>query len=145
MPEGVPRYIRVYDNGGGAPFFCKKCLLFSDDDPADGKCECGNMFLPVAQATGSFDRYTVVFAGNFPGRDCRCHYVGMSTHPYHPQGFGQHEDSPKIIDANKSGFTPAVGGLAPFRARRITWAQLPPDCQKVVRNTYINFWGLEGL
>jgi hypothetical protein len=68
LPGGIPRYVRVYDNGG----------------PDTEK--------------GTIDRYTVVFTGNYPGRAGICRYLGMSGAPYHPQGFGQHGESATIID-----------------------------------------------
>jgi len=37
----------------------------------------------------SFDRYTVVFM-NEPEYQPARHALGMSEHPFHPQGFGQH-------------------------------------------------------
>lgn len=77
---------------------------------------------------GYFDRYTVVYHSNtlfgvHNGKRCLfvC-YVGMSEHPYHPQGFGQHEEMP--LHLVRHG-----GGLG----KRIMFADLPPDCQKLVR------------
>jgi len=64
VPNGVPRYIRCYDNGG-----------------ADAK-------------NGSFDRYTVVFTGRYTHKTNGAFwYVGMSGNPFHPQGFGQHGET----------------------------------------------------
>lgn len=79
----------------------------------------------------SFDRYFVVFTekyrkktgGQFIG-------LGMSEHPYHPQGFGQHSYSDRQFD------WPAYGHLG----KRITWDKLPPDCQRCVRQTYNDLW-----
>lgn len=63
------------------------------------------------------DRYTVVF------KDCPVERkpgfylcVGMSAHPFHPQGFGQH--------------TEAMAG--DHLGKRIKFEDLPPDCQKLV-------------
>ena len=52
-------------------------------------------------------------------------YLGMSEHPFHPQGFGQHCEGmhPDYLlserDDNPLG-------------REITFSDLPPDCQKAV-------------
>ncbi len=64
VPNGVPRYIRCYDNGGSE------------------------------KENGTVDRYTVVYTGNYKGKSRGWHdYVGMSGAPFHPQGIGQHGQS----------------------------------------------------
>jgi hypothetical protein len=61
IPNGIPRYIRCYDNGG------------------------------LEKEKGSADRYTVVYTGNYSGKSKGWHdYVGMSGAPFHPQGIGMH-------------------------------------------------------
>lgn len=95
-PNGIPRWIRVYDNGGE-----------------------------------TFDRYTVVFTGNYKGRD-GCHYLGMSENPTHPQGFGQHGWSQEIIDR------PTYGHLG----KKVKFEDLPEKCQKVILNDYNDIWDL---
>lgn len=65
------------------------------------------------------DRYTVYF--NFVEKNTKppsymC--MGMDEHPFHPQGIGMH----------------CSGQLGPHNGKRITLEQLPPDCQKAVRN-----------
>lgn len=113
MPNNIPKYVRVYDNGGTG---------------------CG----------GTFDRYTVVFSGNYRRRlptgefDCDCLYVGMSANPFHPQGFGQHGENPYPIDA-KDGWAPAIGRKCHLGIR-INFSDLPPDCQKLVRDDYNDIW-----
>jgi hypothetical protein len=96
MPNGVPKWIRVYDNGGKTA-----------------------------------DRYTVVFTGNYKGRD-GCDYIGMSENPFHPQGFGQHGWSQDIIDY------PSYKHLG----KKIKFEYLPKDCQKVVIDDYKEIWNL---
>jgi hypothetical protein len=64
----------------------------------------------------TFDRYTVVYMDDPEGRGLfSC--VGMSEDPFHPQGFGQH--------------SAALPGR--HLGKRIAFAQLPADCQKLVR------------
>ena len=103
LPGGIPRYVRVYDNGG----------------PATEK--------------GTIDRYTVVFSGNYRGRQRLCRYLGMSGAPFHPQGFGQHGESETIID------WPTYGHLG----KKIKFQDLPEDCQKLAMGYYLYYWDLE--
>jgi hypothetical protein len=71
----------------------------------------------------TWDRYTVVYLDEEDDRGM-VPYVGMSERPFHPQGFGQHGEMP-------------VGNVA-YRGRggvfkkRIAFAELPPDCQRLV-------------
>ena len=97
MPNGVPKNIRIYDNGGE-----------------------------------TVDRYTVVFTGNFKGRDGRCYYLGMSESPFHPQGFGQHGESDTVIDYPKYSHL----------GKKIKFQDLPTDCQKAVIEDYIEIWDI---
>jgi hypothetical protein len=62
------------------------------------------------------DRYTVVYMDH-PVRATDCYEcVGMNASPFHPQGIGQH------------------GVAMPGRhlGKRITFAELPGDCQRLV-------------
>jgi hypothetical protein len=88
------------------------------------------------------DRYTVVYT-HLQGKVERgwCQYVGMSAHPFHPQGFGQHGEAPRAIDTNKSGFAPAIGRTCHL-GKRIAFTDLPPDCRKLVVQDYREFWNL---
>jgi len=63
----------------------------------------------------TFDRYTVIYMDQPERHGYAC--LGMSEHPFHPQGFGQH------------------GIAQPGRhlGRRIQFDQLPDDCQKLVQ------------
>lgn len=101
MPDGIPRYIRCYDNGGE-----------------------------------TFDRYTVVFTkkrqqvtkgiGQFL-------YVGMSDEPFSAQGFGQHGESDELIDRPKYSHL----------GKKISFKDLPHDCQVLVINDYKELWGID--
>ena len=116
MPNGIPKYIRAYDSG----------------------------------PDGSADRYTVVYTGKYRTLGTKrgeartlgnFQYVGMSALPFHPQGVGQHGESPQQIDVNKSGFAPAMGRKNHL-GKRIPFVELPPDCQTLVLRDYRNIWGL---
>ena len=81
----------------------------------------------------SFDRYTVVFTGNYHGRN-GCDYLAMSEHPFHPQGFGQHGWNQNVIDR------PTYSHLG----KKIKFEDLPEDCQKLVASDYKEIWGIQG-
>lgn len=127
MPLGIPRYVRVYDNGG-----------------------------PDVE-NGSVDRYTVVFSGNynnlgrsrFSGRTSNIHYyLAMSGAPFHPQGFCQHGDVEyRCIDTigkNGRGYVwpPAIGRKCHL-GKRIRWEDLPKDCQKAAMEDYKDIWDIQ--
>jgi hypothetical protein len=96
MPNGIPRWIRIYDNMGETN-----------------------------------DRYTVVYTGHYKGRQ-GCDYIGMSSIPYHPQGFGQHGWSETIIDK------PTYGHIG----KKIKFTDLPEDCQRVAIDDYVDIWDI---
>jgi len=102
MPQVVPKWIRVYDNGG-------------QDKPG-----------------GTFDRYTVIYthAHSF-GLKGYTVGVGMSNNPFHPQGFGQH------FEYDRYKYNGMSGG------KKITYHDLPEDCQRLVKDDYIDYWGLK--
>lgn len=92
----------------------------------------------------SVDRYSVVFTGNYRGTGANrsaYQYLGMSAAPFHPQGFCQHGESQDQIDVNRSGFAPAIGRKNHL-GKRITFADLPGDCQSVVMRDYRAIWNL---
>jgi len=107
MPDGVPKYVRCYDNGGE-----------------------------------TWDRYTVVYTGNYRrSTGGSCWYVGMSSNPFHPQGFGQHGENQGSIDTNKWGYAPAMGRKNHL-GKRIPFDQLPEQCKKLVIQDYKSLWSL---
>lgn len=118
MPNGVPKYVRCYTNNGE-----------------------------------TFDEYTVCYTGkyrkplpdglrdSYTGRMEWFQYVGMSTHPFHPQGFGQHGESISQIDVNKWGFAPAVGRKNHLGVR-IPFETLPSDCKRLVISDYRALWNI---
>lgn len=89
------------------------------------------------------DRYTVVFHGQAGGRNC-FPYLAMNAAPFHPQGFGQHGESGlRPCDADRWGFPPALGRKCHL-GKRIPFAELPPDCRKLVLQDYREIWNLKG-
>lgn len=78
----------------------------------------------------SFDRFTIVFTGRYAKKMGGFIYLGLSEHPYHPQGFGQHGFSDYLIDR------PTYGHLG----KRIVFEKLPIDCQKAIVETYSDIW-----
>ena len=98
MPNGIPKYIRCYDNLGE-----------------------------------TFDRFTVVFTGNYKKQFHEFHYIGMSSNPFHPQGFGQHGETVGMpVDK------PTYSHLG----RKIKFADLPKDCKDAVISDYISIWDI---
>jgi len=68
----------------------------------------------------SLDRYTVVL---HEFADIEKHYtcLAMSSHPTHPQGFGQHSSC----------------RMGKHMGRRINFIDLPTECQIAVKSLYI--------
>lgn len=81
----------------------------------------------------SADRYTIVFTGNYRGRNGSCLYLGCNAHPFHPQGIGMHGESPEPID--RPGYS--------HLGRKIAFEALPEDVQKLVLSDYRELWGLK--
>jgi len=122
MPNGVPKHVRCYDNGG---------------DPDKG---------------GSGDRYTVCYVGRAATMRCEGlpdHYpfVAMSGAPFSPQGIGLHDSNPfQPIDTIRPGkhgwhWPPAVGRRCHL-GKRIRFEDLPEDCRRLVRDDYEEVWRL---
>lgn len=113
LPNGQPRYVRVYDNGGE-----------------------------------TFDCFTAVFTGRYPKNDQECVYLAMSTNPFDPQGYGMHGFSNRIpIDVGHTSlgnlkWPPVIGGKCHL-GKRISFADLPPDCKSFVLSEYKDLWGIE--
>lgn len=98
MPEGVPRYIRCYDNQGA-----------------------------------SIDRYTVCFTGHYLHKtDRQFISICMSDFPCHPNGVGLTGEHSERIDY------PSYRHLG----TKITFADLPEACKKLVVERYEQLWDL---
>lgn len=94
MPNGIPKFVRCYDNGGE-----------------------------------TFDRFMVIFSKKKIGDEFM--YLGMSSDPTHPQGFGQH---------GFTKFQPADRPAYSHLGKKIKFEDLPEDCQKVVISNYLQLW-----
>jgi hypothetical protein len=117
IPGGVPKWVRVYDNGGPGIFLRRR-------PGTEGPKE------------GTLDRYTVVFTGRYRHKTARQSiYLAMNGAPFHPQGFCQHGEHHTPID------TPSYGHLG----KKIRFADLPPDCQLAVIQDYLYIWDLPGV
>lgn len=105
MPNGIPRYVRCYDNGGE-----------------------------------TFDRYTVVFTGNYRGpfKDFEHRYERLgSLHVSMSPQFCE----PSVCIHDESDFPidrPTYGHLG----KKIAFTQLPHDCQKLVLDDYKEIWSI---
>lgn len=115
MPNGIPKYVRCYDNGG----------------------ESADRYTVVYSG-----KYRTVGLKRGERINSWFQYVGMSENPFHPQGFGQHGEHPTLIDVDKWGFPPAMGRKNHL-GKRIPFSQLPPDCQKLVLRDYKDLWELK--
>ncbi len=91
---------------------------------------------------GSFDRYTVVFTGNYAGRNGECSYLAMNAVPFHPQGFGQHGSSPTVIDSVNGSWGGVSIGRKCHLGTRIPFADLPEDCRILTLRDYREMWKL---
>ena len=117
-PNGIPRWIRVYDNG-------------SVDEPG-----------------GSIDRYTVIFTGKIVRKcGGEWPVLAMNESPFSPQGFGQHMSYPYPVDTiGKDGkpFTvwPVAVGRSCHLGKRVEFGDLPLDCKKCVWQDYADYWGI---
>ena len=91
-----------------------------------------------ATEKGTIDRYTVVYTGRYRHKTGGSQwYVGMSGKPFHPQGFGQRGEYPGHMGPALD--RPTYGHLG----KKIRFADLPEDCQKLVISDYRDLWDLE--
>ena len=70
-----------------------------------------------------FDKFTVVYLDEIDKRG-KVQYIGMSEHPFHPQGFCQHGE----MNINAVQYKGRGGCFY----KRIKFADLPAGCQKSV-------------
>jgi hypothetical protein len=117
MPEGIPRYVRIYDNAG------------LPDESAD--------HLTVI-FTGKY-RHIGLKRGERPSMGFQV--LCMNESPFHPLGFCQHAEYDYQIDVKDKPFPPDIGGKCHL-GRRIPFSQLNEDCQQVVMRDYLDLWNL---
>ena len=93
---------------------------------------------------GTFDRYTVVFTGNYASRtDGMKLSYSMSGNPTHPQGccFLRETDG-TAIDRPFNGYPPQIGKHAPTLGERVEFSFLPVGVVGVALNMYKDIWRL---
>lgn len=79
------------------------------------------------------DNYTLVFTGNYAGREGRCSYISCNGNPTHPTyGFWQHGESQRVIDQ------PTYAHLG----KRIKFSELPEIVQQLFISEYKEIWSL---
>jgi hypothetical protein len=116
MPQGIPRWIRVWDSG-------------PDENDRYTVCYTGRY------RQRGIPKHTPYH--KLPWFQ----YVGMSADPRH---ICMHGESQTIIDC-PHGWTEQVGRICrhnPNLGRRIRFEDLPADCQKVVLRDYCELWSL---
>ncbi len=79
--------------------------------------------ISVWESKNCFDKFTVVYLDEIDNRG-KVQYIGMSEHPFYPQGFGQHGE----MEINAVQYKGRGGCFD----KRINFADLPADCQKAV-------------
>lgn len=90
------------------------------------------------------DRYTVIFSGNYTGRNGQTQILGMSAEPTYPQGVCLHTSYYRPIDNDKWGFHPKVGQKIHL-GKRIEFKNLPKKCKEIVLQDYKDIWGINEM
>ena len=114
MPNGIPRYVRCYDNGGET---CDRYTVLFTGNYRNLKKFPSQQFMGICMTSNP------------------SHPQGVGQHFEEPQQcdcFGVH------------GFQrpPAIGRKCHL-GKRINFNDLPPDCQKVVLIDYRDIWNLK--
>ena len=113
MPNGVPRWVRIYDNGG---------------DTAD-------------RYTAVYTRRSERISPD--GYDRTYPYRAMSALPFHPQGIAMWgETRGSCADTMRRTWAPAIGKKCHL-GTRIRFRDLPEDCQKLVVQDYKHLWDID--
>jgi hypothetical protein len=80
----------------------------------------------------SLDRYTVVYTGRYTHKtNGSFWYISMSANPF--QGIGQH---------GESNFMPIDKPKYAHLGKKISFQELPEDCQKAVIQDYAYLWDI---
>lgn len=84
------------------------------------------------------DCYTCVFGGRYTRKTGGSYwYSSFSVDPFHPQGIGQHGDSPTQIDVAPGAWSGVSIGRMCHLGRRIKFEDLPENGQKFVMQDYL--------
>jgi len=114
MPNGIPRWVRIYDNGG----------------------EMADRFLCVY--TGLYNNLSGQTHPNI------YYSRSMSYNPFHPQGVAMFDVTEQIVDKYGNNWAgPSIGRKHPRLGRRIRFEDLPTPCKDLVVSDYVAIWELD--
>lgn len=118
LPDGLSRYIRVYDNDGESAD--RYTVIFT------GRYEKGE---------GRLKEFSYLAMSGSP-----FHPQGIGYH-----GSTRHQPA-DTIDGDGDGWKwpPAIGRKCHL-GRRIRFEDLPEDCRRLTLSDYVELWGLNGL
>jgi len=115
LPDDIPRWIRVYDNGDGGEQYT---VIFT----GRYRHKTGGEFCLLGMSDSPYWPLGICLHSSYPFQvDCRKHVAGQP---------------PKYC------WPPAIGRKCHL-GRRIPFADLPPDCQHVTMNDYCELWDLQ--
>lgn len=117
LPAGVPRWLRIYDNGG----------------------------VMNPNGKGSADRYTIVFTGRYQHKTMNEQwFVTSSSDPFWPQGIYLHgEFQGYWSDKEKRKWQWGVDRpVSSHLGKRIKWDDLPKRVQDAVLCDYMYLWDI---
>ena len=126
-PNGIPRYVRCYDNGGESAD--RYTVVFSGNFP---KGEGMNKEYPYLGMSA-----------------CPFHPQGVGMHgsigPWSSPPWNAPIDTIRIKNGkNVYGWPPAIGRKNHL-GKRIIFTELPTDCQKCVWQDYADYWSVPDL
>lgn len=129
MPKGIPRWVRVYDNGGSTAD--RFTVVFTGLYNNIGKSIRGVAGMGMKE-------FGPVY-----------YHLFMSENPCFPQGVGITdctEDGPIdtriIFEQTGHWWPPKIGRKHPRLGKRIRFEDLPTECQRVAIQDYKEIWGL---
>jgi hypothetical protein len=116
LPDGVPKYVRVYDNGGETAD--RYSVVFT------GRYEKGT------PKDGKWFSYLAMSGSPF-------HPQGIGIH-----GSTQHQPADTIDGEGGWKWPPAIGRKCHL-GKRIRFEDLPEDCRRLTLSDYGEIWGLD--
>lgn len=114
MPNGVPKYVRIYDNLG------------TERETADNITVVFSGNYRKRLPDGKFD--------------CWIQIVGMNGSPFSPLGICMHSEEEFPIDTTNGWSIPI--GRKNHLGKRIPFEALNEDCKKIVIRDYKDIWDL---